>query len=267
MGGIYKLVSARKKSAGRDFIVTVLFENEKPIELYIDDAEQKYRAGDIFVGHVINIDETSGGAFVKFTPDETGFLPKESFSGAVFKNSKKDGILKAEDELLVSIETEALKTKNPVLSTELKITGINFIISNRIDGLLFSKKLTKDDKGRITGVLQPYLSEYGFIVRTSAAYAAEEELIIEIRELSCRMEKLIKNGRMRNYGVRLYDSGGIWLEKLRQYGIDSFERIITDDEEIYRELYSFASEHHIFPVLKKPILIRIKPCAFIGMKC
>lgn len=102
-------------------VVTVLYEEKDPIEIYIDRQDRGIRSGDIYVGHVERVAENSGGVFVKITPKETGFLPFNRLSDAVYAAPKKDDQIKAGDELLVQVETESHEDKQAVLNCRLKI--------------------------------------------------------------------------------------------------------------------------------------------------
>lgn len=118
-----KLVSAAMPVKNKSAYVTVLYEDDVPVEIYVDSPEEKTSVGDIYVGHIERILDSAGGAFVRFRNDERGFLPMNRTKDALFVNPKKDRIPKAEDELLVQVDAESFANKQAVLKTKLRLPG------------------------------------------------------------------------------------------------------------------------------------------------
>ncbi len=118
-----KLVAAKMPFGETEAAVTVLYEEKLPLEIYADRLGKHTSAGDLFVGHVERVHEASGGAFVRFSAGETGFLPAKRMKNPVFTTPKKDSQIKAGDELIVQVKTEASGVKQAVLSANLKLPG------------------------------------------------------------------------------------------------------------------------------------------------
>lgn len=117
-----KLIAAKMPVEGKKAIVTLLMTDAEISQIYIDSPKEKTEAGDIYVGHVDRVVENAGGAFVRFTKEETGYLPANRQKGAVFVTPKKNDVIKAGDELIVRIETEQRANKQAVLNCALKGT-------------------------------------------------------------------------------------------------------------------------------------------------
>ncbi len=218
---------------GRDRIVTALFENNKAAEFYISDPDEESLINNIYVGHVSKVIKEAGGAFVRFADKTEGFLPLGRSKNAIYKNKKNTDEIKAEDELLVLVETDALKTKLHGLTAEIKLTGKYLVITTGFTGFNYSKKLSKEEKERLSEELSKFETEYGFIVRTQSRDADIKDVIREAQKLSERLSDIVRYGVSRPAGTCLYSSDEIWGEKLKQIKSDCLEAIVTDDINVY----------------------------------
>ncbi len=227
-----KLVIANMPFDNRESIVTVYYEDEIPAEIYVEDNDKKELLNNIYVGHVTKILQNTG-AFVRIDGKNEGFLPIGKFENAIYKNAVKTRGLKAEDEILVMVEAEAVKTKKPVLTTELKIAGKYFVISSSFKGCVFSHKLSSEEKKHITRILSSTKLEYGLIVRTIAGEAEPDELINDANRLSEMLDKIISCGRSRSQGTCLFEADNKKIEKLKSLKSENTKTVVTDNREIY----------------------------------
>ena len=80
--------------------------------------------GNIYIGKVENVVTNLNAAFVKITPEQRCYLPLSELKNPVFtkKLSEKKALVQG-DELLVQVEREALKTKEPAVTTNLNFSG------------------------------------------------------------------------------------------------------------------------------------------------
>lgn len=216
-------------------LVTVLYEDGSPAELHIEEPDNESILNNIYVGHVTKVLQNTG-AFIRFDGKNEGFLPIGKFAHAVFKNKDGNKELKAEDELLVTVDAEAVKTKHPVLTTELKVMGKNLIISNFFSGAAFSHKLDKQQKKDISDAINAVETDFGFIVRTSAGGADESILRDEACELAKRLDEIIRIGKTRTQGTCIFKAEDVYEDKLKRLDPEVTEAVVTDDAEIYKRL-------------------------------
>lgn len=230
-----KLVIANMPFDDMEGLVTVYYEDEIPAEIYIEKNGIKELLGNVYVGHVTKVLQNTG-AFVRFDGKNEGFLPKSKFKYAIYKKPIENRELKAEDEILVMVEAEAVKTKNPVLTTELKVAGKYFVISSSFKGCVFSHKLGSTEKERITQILSAINFEYGLIVRTIAGEAKADELTDEANRLIEMLDKIIRYGRLRNQGACIYEADDKKTERLKSLRAESTRTVVTDNEYVYESL-------------------------------
>lgn len=92
-----------------------LWEEDKPAELALYPLKDGGipRLGDIYLGRVQDVVQGIRAAFVRLTPECTAYLPLTADTANI----------KAGDELALQVIKEAHKTKDPVVSNRLSLTG------------------------------------------------------------------------------------------------------------------------------------------------
>ena len=85
--------------------------------------------GDIFVAKVKNVVRQLNAAFIDYMPDQKGYLPIPADYSPILTNRRFDGRILAGDEILVQLEKEAVRTKEPVFTANLSLAGKYSVIS------------------------------------------------------------------------------------------------------------------------------------------
>lgn len=232
-----------------------------------DDA----KIGDIFVAKVKNVASQIQAAFIDYAPDKKGYLPIHMDYIPVITNRRYDGRILAGDEILVQLEKEAVRTKEPVFTTNLSLAGKYSVVScgNTYKGV--SRKCSKAEKEQLRTAI-PEETDYGVVIRTNAATllhtsdtadvnAAKADISPvalsadkaengdakllqpvrdEIRYLIEKMSTLIQEGIHRTCYSRVWKNAPAYLTNMRDEGT-AYQQILTDDPQIYDELKAFAA--------------------------
>ncbi|MGN0364238.1 MAG: ribonuclease E/G [Bilifractor sp.] len=217
-------------------LASVLYEDDRPAEFYIRRKDSRSILGNIYVGRVEHIQQSLNAAFVRFTPDQNGYLPLPP------SHSRKDQQLKEGDEILVQVEKEALKQKLPRLTTSLLLQGRFMVLTKDRKTLNFSRKLEEADRERLQHFFQPLCTgAFGVIVRTNAAEASDEELRMEWESLSSGFIRILEHGPERTCYSCLYrtESDAVYL--LKQCPAHALKRLVTDDPETKQELDAYIA--------------------------
>lgn len=213
--------------------------------------------GDIFVAKVKNVVRQLNAAFIDYMPDQKGYLPIPADYSPILTNRRFDGRILAGDEILVQLEKEAVRTKEPVFTANLSLAGKYSVIScgNTYKGV--SKKCSRSERERLRNVI-PQDIDYGVVIRTNAASllpdtadsdavaatdTSQDELqpvADEIRYLCGKMSTLIQDGSHRTCYSRISHAAPPYLTSMRDAGI-VFERIVTDDAQLFDEIKEFAA--------------------------
>ncbi len=215
------------------------------VEISCDIEEERSLIGNIYVGKVKNIVKNIDAAFVEIKKGVLCFLPLSEAEGAIFTTPKDNAKLVVGDELLVQVLKDGVKTKAPVVSTNLNFTGRYFVFTTkRKDELGISNKLNEEDRKRLQEYAQTKENEdFGIIIRTNAKNASVEELDKEYEYLKAIHDKVVNFGVHKTVFSLLMQDEAPYIKQLRNIRQEELEEIITDDQEIYDQAYEFLEKH------------------------
>ena len=227
-------------------IVNALFEEDKITEISCELEENKSILGNIYIGKVKNIVENISAAFVEIEDNIQCYYSFEDNKNAIFtlkQTGKKNKTpVKIGDELLVQVNKESIKTKAPMVTSNLNFTGRYAVLTTGNKRLGLSSKLKEKQKNILKPIFEEYLcEEYGFIVRTNAKDASIDDLKLEIENLIQEYKSIIQIASYRTCFSLLKSSPPSYLESLRGIYIDGFQEIITDCPDIYEEVSTFLN--------------------------
>lgn len=236
-----------------------------------DGKEEACPLGSIYVGKVKNVTANINAAFVELSGGHMGFLPLGRRREAGPLNRRPDGRILPGDELLVQVEKEAVGSKDPVLTTEISLSGRYAVVfpgcgerkekaclkGNRpaFENLHFSGKLSDKERkaitawmageGDATGVCTDILSSVRVIVRTNAGELENYgPLTEEIRRLAGGMARILDTAGSRTCFSCLYRPEHRWLTEIRDTYQSLYEEILTDDEGLYEELKNYLHRNY-----------------------
>ena len=215
----------------QDKTILVSVHNDKLYDVLVENEENTSgNVGDIFVGKVQNVVDNIHAAFVEFEKNKVGFLPLSECQGKT---------VKAGDEFVVQIKQAAVKTKQPVLTIFPEIAGRFAVVSTKSKTKGVSKKITEEEKKKeLYKILEDFCEDpYGVILRTSAKAASEEEIRKECTGLLKQMHELMDYSEYKTRFSCLYREASFYLKYIRSLELSNFERIVTDLQSVYEELY------------------------------
>ena len=216
------------------------------VEISCDIEEERSLIGNIYVGKVKNIVKNIDAAFVEIKKGILCFLPLSDAEDAIYVNQRENRKqLAVGDELLVQVLKDGVKTKAPVVSTNLNFTGRYFVLTTkRKDELGISNKLAEEDRKRLSSYAQRKdLSSFGLIIRTNAKNASNEELDAEFASLKELYERVVHYGVHKSVYSLLMQDEAPYIKQLRNMRQDELDEIVTDDPEIFEQAHAFLMEH------------------------
>lgn len=238
-----RYVITTEEIKGQEYLISALYDEQKRmIEATPEKKEGGSILGNIYIGRVENVVKNLNAAFIKIAPDQNCYYSLEDCKNAIFTkkiSSKKE--LVAGDELLVQVTKEAIKTKDPVVSSNLTFTGTYAVLTTGNRRLSVSSKLDGETKKRLKNMLERNFQidkerNFGIIVRTNAKNVSEEVLLEEIHSLEQFYEKLTEAAASRTCYTCLYREEPLWKRHLKGLREEELSRIVTDDREIFEEI-------------------------------
>ena len=229
----------------RERTVYAFYENDHAAELSCLPAGGESILGNIYVGKVKNIAANISAAFIEIANGQLCYYALNDNDAPIFTTPKKMNTLVAGDELLVQVSREAVKTKAPTVTANLNFAGKYLVLTSGKHHLGLSSKLSPEDKQRLRTIAEPFLGkDFGIIVRTNAAEASEDELRAELGELTEAYRHTVETGRNRACFSLVYKEPSAYVARLRGLRADSFNKIVTDRADIYRELKAYLTDRH-----------------------
>lgn len=218
-------------------ICALCFQNNRLEALHVDTQESLLNS--IYIAKVKNISKNINAAFVELLDGQMAFLPLDDVIGCPFLSS--DRKLREGDEIPVQVIKEAVKTKDPVVTTKLSVSGAYAVVSldKRKGGFQFSKKLSAAKKEMLKKTLNDFIlpSDYAVVIRTGAEQLDNfEELKIELTALISKMEDIVLRAKTRTCFSRIYQGIPSYIEYLHHITDADYDEVVTDNQMVYETL-------------------------------
>ena len=225
-------------------VLTARIQNGKVIQMDLEPSEASGRLGNIYIGKVKNIVKNINAAFVDLGGGQMGYYSLSDNESHLFTQPGRTGALREGDEILVQVSRDAVKTKAPVLTSNLNFPGRYSVLTVGKTAAGVSAKIKdagerqrlKEIAGRWSG------DSCGAILRTNAAGVPEEVLEEELSLLKKRMEQTLKEGTMRTCYSCLCREMPSYINGVRDARPEELEEILTDDGDIFEELTRYLEE-------------------------
>ena len=156
------------------------------------------------------------------------------------KKSKKEGLCEG-DEILVQVIKDALKTKDPVVTTKLSIFGSNVILTNFDTQIGVSSKLDKERaallrKAVLLSCADHEKDGYGIIVRTNAKNVEDKAVSQDAYSVAQKYNQIIKKASHQALYSCVYHGMSDYLLLMKTIDFATVEWIKTDCDDIYDSL-------------------------------
>lgn len=217
-----------------DRLLTVLMENDDIVELHYHPHVEDgiCRLGEIYVGKVKRILANTKGAFIEISKGVECYFSLEEKSSPIYTNkySKKPELCIG-DELLVQIQREAVKTKQPQVSSNLNFTGKYVVLTSGNQKIGVSAKIGKTRREELLEFGNSLGEKpYGLIFRTNASNAGDEVLSAEIKKLESRFLQLTTYGKMRTCFSKLLTVPNPAILMLQDFKEAGLTEIVVDKD-------------------------------------
>lgn len=236
-----------------DTVISAFFEGMDMVQVSLSPARENDILGNIYLGKVKNIVKNINAAFVEIAGGRICYYSMTENHCPILANQPrkeddkkpKDVQIKIGDELIVQVIKEDVKSKAPVVSSNINLTGKYAALTYGKSSIGISKKIEDDDeRKRLKKLVKPYVcKEYGFIVRTNAAYVKDELILKEIENL------IDIYNNIRTYGVHktcfslIYRTPPGYICDIRDGYSDQVDEFVTDDPELYENMKEYLEKH------------------------
>jgi ribonuclease G len=225
-------------------VITLLQSGKETVQVNIEPEENQSVLGNIYIGKVNHIVKNINAAFVDIGGGQMGYLSLSDANILFVDQRTYNGKLRQGDEIIVQVERDAVKTKAPVLTGNLNVTGRYFVLTSGKKQIGFSTKITDQAwKQEMKSYLESRKDEdFGMIVRTNAYRVPKEELESELIQLMDSFKEMLDNAKHRTCYSLLYSSAPSYLTGLRDSLKSSLEAVITDEPDIYEAIKDYLTQ-------------------------
>lgn len=226
-------------------IISAIYEGNDMVQVNIDHRESISILGNIYIGKVKNIVKNINAAFVEISGGKMCYLSLEENLYPIYIKPKQTDKLVVGDELLVQISKEDIKTKAPVVTTNINFTGKYVVLIHGRSMIGISSKIEdEEERKRLKKIMKGFKEDtYGFIVRTNAVHMNEERIHEEIMFLKKQYEELKQYGVHKSLFSLLHQTPPGYICDIRDGYADRIDEIVTDDLEIHKNIKEYLENY------------------------
>lgn len=216
--------------------------------------------GAVYVGKVKNIAKNIDACFVEISEGQICFLPMKKAVTPFLTNRTYDGRLLEGDELLVQIERNAQKNKQPSVTAHISVANDYFALILGAPRLGFSSKLDRDKReeisrlltdnsllsnGQLTQTPDESFPSIGAIARTRLGSLTDtNEILKSFHELFADFFKLLCTARTRSCYTCVRPAPLPWEAAIHGLAYpEEYREIVTDNPELFEELEAYCARH------------------------
>ncbi|WP_207504852.1 Rne/Rng family ribonuclease [Telluribacter humicola] len=247
-----------------------LLQSKRLLEYHVEEPDQSFTVGDIYLGTVKKLVTGLNAAFVdvgyekdaflhyldlgpninslnKFTKDviakrvNTGRFNNFKMEPEIDKLGKIDKVLSKNQPILVQVVKEPISTKGPRLSCDISIAGRYIVLVPFSNSVNLSKKITdKQERTRLQRLISSIKpANFGVIVRTVAQGHDVEELDRDLQNCLEKWDKGIKALRDAKPRERIIGEMNRASSILRDMLNESFDSITVDSKDVYEDIKNY----------------------------
>lgn len=202
--------------------------------------------GNIYVGRVQRIVPNLHAAFIEIAPGKACYYPISEKEAPVFVKKIPSPRLVQGDELLVQVKKEAVKTKAPVVTANLNLSGRYAVVTSNDHRVGVSGKLTREKQEHFKALIRQFFGgqlSCGVIIRTNAGEIPDEDVLAEVGRLKAALSDLIQKAAARTCFSCVYQANPRYLSYLQDVYQEGLSEILTDLPEVYAKVEEYRRDY------------------------
>ncbi|MGB8453837.1 MAG: ribonuclease E/G [Anaerocolumna sp.] len=226
-------------------VVSAIYEGNDMLQVNLDKIAEQSILGNIYIGKVKNIVKNIDAAFVEISDGKMCYLALGENPNPIYVNPKKNDRIVIGDELLVQISKEDVKTKAPVVTTNLNFTGKYIVLIHGKSTLGVSAKIEEEtERRRLKVIMKAFKADsYGFIIRTNAIHIPPECIQEEVQMLLKQYESIKEYGIHKTPFSLICQTLPGFICDIRDGFADKIDKIQTDDRDIYDKIHNYLESY------------------------
>ena len=223
-----------------------LVEDGKLMEFSCEFEPRGVCVGNIYKGKVTNVLSGMNAAFVNCGLDKNCYLSMEEtyadhtkYDGTMGALSEKNLQLSVGDEIIVQVTKPPRGNKGAKVTTHLSFVGKLVIYMPNTDFLGISRKITDETTRQLLLERADGMRENaneGFIVRTQAPFATDEQIRAEVAYLKQLYTDMALLSKSAEVGTLLFEDDDLPARVVRDSYGEEIDAIHVGDKELYERL-------------------------------
>lgn len=227
-------------------------ENGVLQEIYVERARQRGIVSNIYKGKVVRVLPGMQAAFVDIGLERAAFLHavdakiKKNLNGDSNESTPIHELLREGQEVLVQVVKDAIGSKGARLSTNITLPARYLVYMPYTDHIGISQKIEDEEtRERLRETVKRARSkdnQGGYILRTVAEAATEEELVTDIAYLDRIWTSLQDRIKSAKPAALVHEDLNLAMRSMRDIVRDNIEKIRIDSRETYNKANEFVKE-------------------------
>ena len=217
-----------------------ILEGPTLVQYYTSENNKKSNVGNIYLGKVKNVLPGMEAAFVSFGEEKNGVLYVADIQGSS-RNSKRENLLKPEQEILVQVVKDAMGEKGARLTGQISLPGRYLVLMPNSKTKGISRRLSDEERSRLDRIIRKIKPDnFGVIVRTAAEGVSEEALKIDIEKLEDEW-KDVSNYSTGDSPKLIHEEPDVSIKVVREHLNSTFKKVLIDKKDQYEEIQEYVS--------------------------
>ncbi|HKL80746.1 MAG TPA: ribonuclease E/G [Mobilitalea sp.] len=241
-------------------IISAFLEGRDMVQVSMNASQNEDILGNIYLGKVKNIIKNINAAFIEIADGRMCYYSMAENRYPIMANLSEskllednpsgrltEAVIKVGDELIVQVSKEDVKTKAPVVTSNINLTGRYIALTYGKTTLGVSAKIEDEkERKRLRNIVKRFESNnHGFVIRTNAAYAQEDVILNELMKLQSTFENIRSYGIHKNRFSLLYRTPPNYICDIRDGYIDHVDEFITDDALLYGHIKEYLEHYQV----------------------
>ncbi|SUA61485.1 Ribonuclease G [Oligella urethralis] len=219
-------------------------------EIQLERSNQRGKVGNIYLGKVTRVLPGMQSAFIDIGLERAAFMHiadlRENRESRLNDNVQVhiEKVLFEGQTLLVQVIKDPVGTKGARVSNQISIAGRALVYLPHDPHIGISQKIESEEerealKARVQKLMDPQ-EKGGYIIRTQASWATDEELKNDQEYLRLRWQKTIDEMKKKGAPALLYEDLSLAQRVLRDFATADTESIEIDSRTISQQLQAWA---------------------------
>ena len=252
-----------------------IVENGNLSEFHLQRPTEKGLIGNIYKGKVVRVLPGMQAAFINIGLERTGFLyvddvylsqnefdstimgreheiDSSSFPAILPENDLRrtkgmniEDLLKEGQDIIVQVSKDPIGSKGARLTCHITLPGRNLVFIPLTEHIGISRKIDdEEEREKLKSLIEKLRPEgTGFIVRTVAEFASEEELEADMEFLLLLWDEILDVAASSSVPALVYEDLDITFRSVRDLFTHDVDNLIIDDTEAFDKLLAFVKNY------------------------